>query len=648
MKKPALTLVVSCYQTATSGLLALLPAGAVLYLWLFPPLGLTFDDHRFHMLAIGSASAVGGVLAYVAFRCYQDGGEKLTRFLALGFLGFTVSYLLHGLLTPVAHDMPALFLLPGPTSRLVMSSFVLLGVACHGQPPDPVETRLSPKRWLPWLLLQLAVLHLTLWVAVNAPISPQTFRLWVESAAAIASLSVLVTLAVRRARGPMLWYHAVAVVWLAISSGAFLLASPWTHMWWLAHCISVGGFLLLGHGLAQAYQSSGNFSGLYSAPRAHADLAEMKRAQDLLHQAILAADQANQGKSRFLAAASHDLRQPVQALMLFSALLEGCPLDDRTRSVVRNLSNGVQALKSLLDGLLDISRLDAGVIEPHLVDVDLQSLLTPLTEEYSLLAERKGLELLVATAQVWVHTDPALVERILRNLIENAIKYTQCGRVTVECSRHWGRVRIEVRDTGIGIPEDQRNAVFDEFHQLDNPERDRSKGLGLGLSIVRRLAELLGHPLELSSRMGEGSCFTLSLPLGASAGTPLNQVPALPDHGGLVLVIDDDEAVLTGLGMILEQWGWQVVAGESPEEALSLLPAERIPDVVISDYRLRDGLTGIAVLRQLHLMFGTGCRGILLTGDTAPEPIAEARRGNFPVLHKPVAAEALHNALTMP
>ncbi|HVI51722.1 MAG TPA: ATP-binding protein [Candidatus Sulfotelmatobacter sp.] len=645
MATPVFRTVASAYLAVASLLLTLLPAAAAAYLWVYQPEAPRFVEHDFHIWGIGSVVAISSVLALIALRCYLEGGERLTRYLALGFTGFSLSYALHGVLTPLAESSPALFLLPGPTSRLMMSACVLIGVMGHGHPADPVEKRRQPSLWVPQLVAMVLFLQLTLWIATAMPVSPQTWRYVTEGGAGILSAIVLLVLPLRGVRGPMLWYHAIAMAWMFQSSGCFILAAPWNHMWWLAHIVSLGGFLFLGYGLAQAAQSSSSFADLYSPSRAFADLSDMKRTQDMLEQAIARADQANMAKSRFLASASHDLRQPVQSLMLFIALLETFSLDERARTVVRNLGNAVQALKSLLDGLLDISRLDAGVIEPNLVSFDLRPMLTSLSEEYSLSAARKGLSLGVASPALWLHSDPSLLERILRNLIENAIKYTDQGGVAIDCRVRDGMARLELRDTGIGIPEDQREMVFDEFHQLNNPERDRSKGLGLGLAIVRRLVKLLGVSLDMQSSLGKGTSFTLSVPVGKQpALEPANEDTPL-GRRGLALVIEDDEAVLAGLTLLLEHWGWRVLSGAEPRDILHQLKPGEIPDLALSDYRLRDELTGIQALAEICDRLGTSIPTILLTGDTAPERMSEAVQSGFLMLHKPVTSDGLLRAL---
>lgn len=645
MASPALRKVASFYLYAASLALALAPLAGIVYLQTYQTEAPRYVEHSFHIWSIGAVVLVSAVLSFIAWRCYLEGGERLTRYLTLGYLGFTVTYALHGILTPLADSMPALFLLPGPSARLVMTVCLLGGVMGYGLPAEALQLRRSPSLWLPGMMTLGLFLLAVLWLAADQPLPFQTLRLGTEAAAGILSLGVLLLLPLKRVKGPMLWYHAIALTWMAESSLGFIYAGVWNQMWWFSHIVSLSGFVLLGCGLAQAFLTSGSFSGLYSASKAYADLAEIKHAHEMLQMAITRANQANQAKSRFLASASHDLRQPVQSLMLFVTLLETFGLEERPRTVVHNLSSAVQALKGLLDGLLDISRLDAGIIEPNPTDFELRTLLSSLSEEYSLTTARKNLTLAVASPELWLRTDPALLERILRNLLDNAIKYTDRGGIAINCRAEDGRARIELRDSGIGIPEDQHEQVFDEFHQLNNPERDRSKGLGLGLAIVKRLTGLLGITLEMSSKPGKGTCFVLWLPLGRAPAAQAEIEPLRAAKAGLALVIEDDEAVLEGLVMLLEHWGWRVASGTDAEQVLDrLTPGDR-PDLAISDYRLRGNTTGIQALDKLHKALGQDFPAILLTGDTAPERMTEALQSGLLMLHKPVTSEGLQRAL---
>ena len=364
-----------------------------------------------------------------------------------------------------------------------------------------------------------------------------------------------------------------------------------------------------------------------------------------------AAEEANVAKSRFLAAASHDLRQPLHALSLFVAVLRERIRYPEVRSLVENVCSSVAALEGLFQALLDVSRLDAGIVQPKPVDFRLAELLDRLTAEYLVHATAKGLRLTADYSDAVVHSDPALLELIVRNLLSNAIRYTQQGGVTLRSVAVEGGVRLEVADTGIGIPPDKQKEIFREFVQLDNPERDRTKGLGLGLAIVRRVAMLLQHPIELRSQPAAGSCFSVMVPLGGSdlvtalAGQPA-AAPGISLQGLTIVVIDDEPFVRAGMQAVLEDWGCEVVATASGAEAvLALRARQQTPSIVVADHRLRNERTGVQEILLLQNEFGAEIPGVIVTGDTAPERLREAQASGYALLHKPVAPAKLRATL---
>ena len=380
------------------------------------------------------------------------------------------------------------------------------------------------------------------------------------------------------------------------------------------------------------------------------DITERKRSESALRRAKEQAERANQAKSRFLAAASHDLRQPVQSLFFFATALSDQIRNHPGHTTMQAMQQALEALKRLLDGLLDISKLDAGVVEPASTAVALQPIFDRLAAEYRLQAARKGLTLRVVATSLHARSDPMLLERIVRNLLDNALRYTRRGRVTLGARRSGGQVQIIVCDSGIGIPPERQEEIFEEFTQIGNPERDRERGLGLGLAIVRRLCSLLGHTVSLRSVPGRGSAFAIRVPR-AEAPRAVVTVPPPgsvgdPENRQLVLVIDDEVIILMGLRAMLEGWGYEVLAASAEEEAIALLQKSgRRPDVVLADYRLRHGKTGPEALRAIHAHCNASIPSIILTGDTAPERIVEAQRSGFSILHKPVSAHHLRKVV---
>ena len=377
------------------------------------------------------------------------------------------------------------------------------------------------------------------------------------------------------------------------------------------------------------------------------DISERKQNEAELLAAKQAAEAASLSKSRFFAAASHDLRQPIHAQGLFLDILSRSGLNPHQQQSLDCAIAASQASAEMLNTMLDFSRIEAGVVQPQVVSFRLQPLLNKIEREFARQADVKGLAYRSRETALAADSDPALIELILRNLVSNAIRYTDGGGLLVACRQRDDRVLLEVWDTGIGIESAHQREVFREFHQLGNPERDRRKGLGLGLSIVEGLARTLQHPLLLVSKPGRGSMFRLSLPRGT--GVCVDSAEVLTQHKDQlrdvrVLVVDDDEAVRIGTLQLLRDWGCVAEAAESIEEAL-VLAEKHVPDVVISDYRLRDQHTGLEAIAALRSVLGQGLPALLITGDTAPDRLREALSSNIPLLHKPVSPDQLHNGL---
>jgi signal transduction histidine kinase len=374
-----------------------------------------------------------------------------------------------------------------------------------------------------------------------------------------------------------------------------------------------------------------------------------RKVQERTHQLGL----ANLAKSRFLAAASHDLRQPLHALGLFVAQLrERLDTPERDR-VVERIDAAIAAMNELFNALLDISKLDAGVLTPDLKAFPIQHLLDRMEITFASAAREKGIRLRVVPCPAWVRSDPILLERILLNLVSNAVRYTARGGVVIGCRRRAGAIRIDVWDSGIGIPRDQHRNVFGEFYRLAGSDRDGARGLGLGLAIVDRLCRLLDHPIELNSQAGRGSRFSLLVPSAAARnepGIPARAPPHMAEHdrvaGALIIVIDDDELVRDGMGRLLQAWGCQVVAAASDEAAIaSLAGRDRRPDLIISDYQLAGGKTGFEAVDRLRGVLGDPIPALLISGDTAPERLREAGASGHLLLHKPVSPAVLRATL---
>jgi two-component system, sensor histidine kinase len=366
--------------------------------------------------------------------------------------------------------------------------------------------------------------------------------------------------------------------------------------------------------------------------------AELERARNVAEMASIA-------KSKFLAAASHDLRQPLHALMLFADSLSNERDPDQVARLAKHIGVSTSALEMLFNSLLDISKLDAGVIQRRETDFPLEDILDRLRNDFEPMAEMKRLRLIIRPTLAVVRTDPALLEQMLRNLMTNAMRYTHSGGVLLACRRRHGHWRIEVRDSGIGIAEDQHQKIFDEFYQIGNPERDRQKGLGLGLAIVSRLSRLLHCPVHLVSALGRGTTMAVTVPAGrVAARRVVAEANAdIADFDGLrVLVIDDELEVQMAMETIMRKWGCSTLAAESLVAAVAAMKERQWePEVAISDYRLKDDTDGIGALNWLREQYGDRLPCLLITGDIEADRLKAVQDSGYTLLHKPVAPAKL-------
>ncbi|CAO3445651.1 ATP-binding protein [Azospirillum largimobile] len=358
------------------------------------------------------------------------------------------------------------------------------------------------------------------------------------------------------------------------------------------------------------------------------------------------AERANLAKAKFLAAASHDLRQPLQALFFLSAALARHVGDHNGRDLLSRLDQGLDTMKGLLDGLLEVSRLEAGVVTPVLDTFAASEITDALDSAYAEQATAKGLVWRVEGCEAVLRTDRGLLMQLLRNLVDNALRYTEAGAIRIRCRVDGERLAIEVQDTGIGIPPEHLDRIFEEFHQVGNPERDRLRGLGLGLAIVRRLSQLLDHPVQVRSVQGQGSAFRVLVPLAPARLIPtraggVDRRPVI-DRPRLAVLVDDDAVVLLGLQTVLTEWGFRVVAADGPDRAMDRLEAlDRAPDIVIADYRLREGRVGTEVIRRVRERYGEEIPAMILTGETGIDTLADVSAHGVAVLHKPVTPRQL-------
>lgn len=352
------------------------------------------------------------------------------------------------------------------------------------------------------------------------------------------------------------------------------------------------------------------------------------------------AEQANRSKTQFLASASHDLRQPVHALALFASALKYEVGSAKGQEIMQHLAKSIESIDELLSSLLDISKLDAGVVKVNAADIRLQPIFNQIRSEFEAQAERLNLGFRVRNTALAVHSDPVLLTNVIRNLVSNALRYTRYGGVLLACRRRDNGVWIEVWDTGIGIPAEEQKRIFNEFYQLNNPERDRSKGLGLGLAICQRLCALLNHDLTLSSRLNKGSMFRISAPSARSLPHSVAEnhpADELSLEQKTILVIDDEKEILNAMSAILRAWKCRPLTAASVAEAIRVASETATPpDLIVCDYRLRNKETGTEAIQAVQKVLEYPVPAIIMTGDTAPERIREAQASGHALLHKPV------------
>jgi|APTNR8051073442_1049403.scaffolds.fasta_scaffold03356_7 signal transduction histidine kinase/CheY-like chemotaxis protein len=371
------------------------------------------------------------------------------------------------------------------------------------------------------------------------------------------------------------------------------------------------------------------------------EIFERAQVEDALRLAKAEAERANLSKTRFIAAASHDLLQPLNAARLFVTALAERPLGDKDRNVVEHIGRALGSVEALLGAVLDISKLDAGGVTAEVIDFVIGDLLQRLVEEFSPVAADAGLDIVFVSCSTVVRSDPALLGRILRNYIVNAIRYTPSGRVLIGCRRRGSMVRIETLDTGIGIPEGAIDEVFDEFRQLGPRRRPRGDGVGLGLAIAKRLSCVLDHPIGVRSRLGKGSAFYIDIPLGVrpSSLDEHNVLQFMATDGfasAVAVVIEDENAVRNAMCELLRGWGCLAIAAEDGRTALlALSRAQLSPDIIIADYHLDDGACGLSAIDAVREVHGP-VPALIVTADRSRDIMNAVRRHGSYALQKPL------------
>ncbi|MDO3721826.1 PAS domain-containing hybrid sensor histidine kinase/response regulator [Marinobacter sp. chi1] len=384
---------------------------------------------------------------------------------------------------------------------------------------------------------------------------------------------------------------------------------------------------------------------IYLEQRVKERTQELQVINEQMLKAKSVAEQANQSKTRFLASASHDLLQPLNAARLFSSALAGKTTDGETRELVEHIDSSLGAAEEIISTLLDISKLDAGALEADIAVFPINDMLRHLATDFSAIAKDRGLELRVVPSSAWVRSDSKLLRRVIQNFLSNAIRYTPHGKILLGCRRLRGFIRIDVWDTGPGIPEDQLNHIFEEFRRFQQG-RDK-KGLGLGLAIVERISGMLNHPVTVRSVQGRGSLFGITVPLAKpEKNSTLKSASIVGSRrvsnlkGLQVLCIDNDSSILQGMVALLGNWQCDVTAAESLEDALDQL-GDRVPEIILADYQLDDNKNGLDAMDSIRNHCQQDIPGILITGYMAPEVREDANDRGYHVLYKPVKPAAL-------
>lgn len=365
------------------------------------------------------------------------------------------------------------------------------------------------------------------------------------------------------------------------------------------------------------------------------------------------AEQANLSKTRFLAAASHDILQPLNAAHLSVSALAEIQTSEEGRKLVRQVERSLETMDDLIHTLLDISKLDAGVVEPEITDVSLEQLFISLKSDFQPLADLKDLQLRFHSSNAMVRSDRTLLRRILQNIVSNAVRYTRSGGVLVGVRHRDGMIRIQIADTGCGIPENQREAVFEEFHRgTVPPDTDHSGGLGLGLSIVRRMSHALDHPVSFSSVVGRGTIFRIDVPVATGAVLHAN-LPSEPERprgyglfGTKVLLVENDKDVQEAMTALLERWQCTVKTGSSTEGAMAALAdTDWIPDIIIADQHLDDGDLGSFAIAEIRYRLGRVVPALIVTGDPSEVVVSMAREIGVELMRKPLKPAQLRALL---
>ena len=504
----------------------LIPVALIAYLSVYIDPSLVFKDFLFHEIVIGIAVLWSGSIAYVSYQCYLSKNEVFLRYMALGFIGQTIVYSMHGILTRTAEGIPILFILYGPASRIILAAFLLLALLKYTVTD---RNKMASKWWVSWTVLFILLLPLVALLAVS-PIGTNYYvRFGMELSAILMYVIALGIFFYRKIDTPLMWLFAIALVMFAESSVAFIFVEmAWNHMFWLGHIIFVSGFFVLSYGLIKARKRSSSFSEVFNEEVLYEKLAEQvskleleiitrTRAEENLNIAKDEAEQANLAKSKFIASMSHELRTPLNAILGFAQLLKIDALNDERKESLQEIISAGDHLLMLVNQVLDLSEIESGNVPLKIDKYDLNTLindslliLKAITDKHSITINNK----IDSSLDLTINVDKGRFKQVLLNLLSNAIKYnSKDGKITIEClSNDDNMLSLSIIDTGMGLSAEQQNHLFKPFDRA-GAENSSIEGIGLGLVISKDLIEQMNGMIGFESESGKGSRFWIKVPL---------------------------------------------------------------------------------------------------------------------------------------